>query len=66
MQNADVSDVELGMNGYIMFQNNKVGQSRGGVILYFKNSIPVVQVHMFSNAEQNESLWFNIATLNSP
>ena len=35
------------------------------MILYFRKSIPDVQVHMDNNAAHNESSWCNIVTLNS-
>ena len=40
------------------------GQSGGGVILYFRNSILMVQVLIGNNADHNESLWCIVVSLN--
>ena len=35
------------------------------MILYFRNSISIVQVHIENKTDQSESFWRNIVTLNS-
>ena len=49
----------------IQFQKERVGQKGDDMILYFQNSIPVVQVDRDNNADHSKSTWCNIVTLNS-
>ena len=37
--NIDITDVELGLTGYVMFRKDRIGRRGGGVILYVKESI---------------------------
>ena len=37
--NKDILDAELGLNGYAMFRNNRIGRRGGRVILYIKEEI---------------------------
>ena len=37
--NTDITDVELGLAGYVMFRRDRIGRRGGGVILYVKESI---------------------------
>ena len=32
--NIDITDAELGLTGYVMFRNDRIGRRGGGVILY--------------------------------
>ena len=34
--NKDISDVELGLTGYVMFRRDRIGRRGGGVIAYIK------------------------------
>ena len=34
--NKDLSDVELGLTGYVMFRRDRIGRRGGGVIVYIK------------------------------
>ena len=34
--NTDITDVELGLTGYVMFRRDQIGRRGGGVILYVK------------------------------
>ncbi len=38
--NKDISDVELRLEGYVMFRKDRMGRRRGGVLLYVKESVP--------------------------
>ena len=40
--NTNISDAVLRINGYTVFWKDRVPQRGGGVILYYRNSIPVV------------------------
>ena len=37
--NKDITDAELGLEGYVMFRNDRMGR-RGGGVLYVKYTIP--------------------------
>ena len=58
-----ISDAEIRIK-YTIFQKDRVGQRESGGILYLRNSIPVVLVHIGNNADNSKSLWCNIDTLN--
>ena len=38
--NKDISDVELRLEGYVMFRKDRMGRRRGGVLLYVKDTVP--------------------------
>ena len=38
--NNDITDAELGLEGYVMFRKDRMGRRRGGVLLYIKETIP--------------------------
>ena len=42
--NNYLTDAELGLEGYVMFRKDRLGQRGGGVLLYIKETIPVVCV----------------------
>ena len=38
--NNDITDAELGLEGYVMFRKDRMGRRGGGVLLYIKETIP--------------------------
>ena len=42
--NNDITDAELGLEGYVMFRKDRMGRRGGGVLLYIKESIPAYEV----------------------
>ena len=42
--NNDITDAELGLEGYAMFRKDRLGRRGGGVLLYIKDTIPVYEV----------------------
>ena len=40
--NNDITDAELGLEGYVMFRKDRMGRRGGGVLLYIKESIPAI------------------------
>ena len=38
--NNDITDAELGLEGYVMFRKDRMGKRGGGVLLYIKETIP--------------------------
>ena len=38
--NNDITDAELGREGYAMFRKDRMGRRGGGVLLYTKDTIP--------------------------
>ena len=42
--NNDITDAELGLEGYVMFRKDRMGRRGGGVLLYIKETIPAYEV----------------------
>ena len=61
----DISDAELGMNGYVMFRKDRLGRRGGGVILYIKEFILAYEIKLEKEAECEEAVWCNVFTGNS-
>ena len=40
LANNDITDAELGLEGYVMFRKDRMGRRGGGVLLYIKETIP--------------------------
>ena len=38
--NNDITDAELGLEGYAMFMKDRIGIRGGGVLLHIKDTIP--------------------------
>ena len=38
--NNDITNAELGLEGYVMFRKDRIGRRGGGVLLYIKGTIP--------------------------
>ena len=44
--NNDITDAELGLEGYAMFRKDRMGRRGGGVLLYIKDIIPTYEVQL--------------------
>ena len=42
--NKDITDAELGLEGYVMFPKDRMGRRGGGVLLYVKDTIPAYEI----------------------
>ena len=60
--NNDITDEELGLEGYVMFRKDRMGRRGGGVLLYIKESIPAYEVQLQEEADCKEALWCNLVT----
>ena len=60
--NNDITDAELGLEGYVMFRKDRKGRRGGGVLLYIKESIPAYEVQLQEEAYCKEALWCNLVT----
>ena len=58
--NNDITDAELGLEGYVMFRKDRMGRRGGGVLLYIKETIPAYEVQLQEEADCKEAL--NAAT----
>ena len=54
---------ELGLTGYVMFREDRIGRRGGGVILYIKESIQAYEIKFEREADCDEVVWCNIAAL---
>ena len=59
---TDISEAELGMRGYVMFMEDRIGRRGGGVMLYIKKSIQAEEIKIEKGAECEEAVWCNIFT----
>ena len=59
--NNDITDAELGLEGYAMFRKDRMGR-RGGVLLYIKDTIPAYEVQFQEEADCNEVIWCKLDT----
>ena len=48
--NNDITDAELGLEGYAMFRKDRMGRRGGGVLLYIKENIPAYEVQLQEEA----------------
>ena len=60
--NNDITDAELGLEGYVMFRKDRMGRRGGGVLLYIKENIPAYKVQLQEEADCKEALWCNLVT----
>ena len=60
--NNDITDAELGLEGYVMFRKDRMGRRGGGVLLYIKESIPAYEVQLQEEADCKEALWCKLVT----
>ena len=49
--NNDITDAELGLEGYAMFRKDRMGRRGGGVLLYIKDTIPAYEVQLQSRKQ---------------
>ena len=57
--NKDITDAELGQDGYVMFRKDRMGRRGGGVLLYVKYTIPV---QLREEADCEEAIWWTLVT----
>ena len=55
--NNDITNAELGLEGYVMFRKDRIGRRGGGVLLYIKDTIPAYEVQLQEEADCNEAIW---------
>ena len=60
--NNDITNAELGLEGYVMFRKDRIGTRGGGVLLYIKDTIPAYEVQLHEEADCNEAIWCNLVT----
>ena len=60
--NNDITDAELGLEGYVMFRKGRMGRRGGGVLLYIKETIPAYGVQLQEEVDCKEALWCNLIT----
>ena len=60
--NNDITDAELGLEGYAMFRKDRMGRRGGGVLLYIKDTIPAYEVQLQEEADCNEAIWCKLVT----
>ena len=63
--NNDITNAELGLEGYVMFRKDRIGRRGGGVSLYIKDTIPAYEVQLHEEADCNEAItkfWCNLVT----
>ena len=60
--NNDITDTELGLEGYVMFRKDRMGKRGGGVLLYIKETIPADEVQLHEEADCNEAIWCKLVT----
>ena len=61
-ENDDITDAELGLEGYVMFREDRMGRRGGGVLLYIKETIPAYEVQLQEEADCNEAIWCKLVT----
>ena len=60
--NNDITDAELGLEGYVMFRKDRMGRRGGGALLYTKDTIPAYEVQLQEEADCNEAIWCKLVT----
>ena len=61
-ENNDITNAELGLEGYLMFRKYRMGRRGGVVLLYIKETIPAYEVQLQEEADCKEALWCNLVT----
>ena len=54
--NKDITDAELGLEGYVMFRKDMMGRRGGGVLLYVKDTIPAYEIQLREEADCEEAI----------
>ena len=57
--NNDITNAELGLEGYVMFRKDRIGRRGGGVLLYIKDTIPAYEVQCYRT--YNSYHWSSIS-----
>ena len=52
--NNDITNAELGLEGYVMFRKDIIGRKGGGVLLHIKDTIPAYEVQLQEKADCNK------------
>ena len=60
--NKDITDAELGLEGYVMFRKDRMGRRGGGVLLYVKDTIPAYEIQLREEADCEEAIWCKLVT----
>ena len=65
--NNDITDAEVGLEGYVMFRKDRMGRRGRGVFFYYrgvytKETIPAYEVQLQEEADCKEALWCNLVT----
>ena len=60
--NNDITDAELGLEGYVMFRKDRMGKRGGRGLLYIKETIPAYEAQLQEEADCKEALWCNLVT----
>ena len=63
--NNDITNAELGLEGYVMFRKDRIGRRGGGVLLYIKDTIPAYEVQLQEEADCNDAIQYNTIQYNS-
>ena len=63
--NNDITDADLGLEGYVMFRKDRIGRRRGGVLLYIKETIPAYEVQLLKESDCNEAIWCKLVKWHS-
>ena len=58
----DITNAELGLEGYVMFRKDRMGRRGGGVLLYIKETIPAYEVQLQEEADCKEAIWCKLVT----
>ena len=51
--NNDITDAELGLEGYAMFRKDRMGRRGGGVLLYIKDTTSEYELQLQEEADYN-------------
>ena len=60
--NKDITDAELGLEGYVMFRKDSMGRRGGGVLVYVKYTIPAYEIQLREEADCEEAIWCKLVT----
>ena len=60
--NDDITDAQLGLEGYAMFRKDRIGRRGGGVLLFIKETIPAYELQLKEEADCNEAIWCKLVT----
>ena len=58
--NNDITNAELGLEGYVVFRKDRIGRRGGGVLLYIKDTIPASEVQLHEEAYCNDAIYCRI------